>query len=418
MTLTIQEKDVHAYISSDELVLEDFREADAEVVGFVREQEDVDAAVHACLRIGARALRVTGATLDGALVERSFDELHEKLGTSVEEFASRVDEKADELLSDEDGQLATALRGWREEVEKLLDETFDEQSKKSAIAKLEQLLEKARAEQTKAVRCLLDPFDQESPLGQWRAAILETVRDRTDRIEQSLADLSKQLGIAEAVAEEHEHVAAKGFDFELVVLGQLEEITAALEDVPEHVGNVAGVTGKVGDIVVTIDPALTPGRSARYVVEAKDKPMAVKKALDELEAAMLNRDACAGLMVFASQAVSPACEPFQWYDHKALVVLDKTTLDRQALRLACLWARWTACRDEHEQSQQVDVMRVEALIDAARLSLKTAKTIKADHTKARHAIDEGGRHLDALVCDLNARLDEIATELEGAGEGR
>ena len=191
---TITAKDVHAYIAGDVLVLEDFREEDAEVVGYVREQEDLDAAVRSCLRIGARALRVAGATLDGALVERRFNELQEKLGVTVDEFASHVDEKADELLSEEDGQLATALREWREEVEKLLGETFDEDSRKSVIAKMDALLATARSEQTKAVRRLLDPHDEESPLGLWRAAILETVRERSDRIEHSLSELSSSWG--------------------------------------------------------------------------------------------------------------------------------------------------------------------------------------------------------------------------------
>ena len=113
-----------------------------------------------------------------------------------------------------------------------------------------------------------------------------------------------------------------------------------------------------------------------------------------------------------------ASEPFQWYDHKALVVLDEDTLDRQALRLACLWARWVACREDPERAELLDLKHVEALIAAARLSLKTASTIRADHTKARHAIDEGGHHLDALISDLNARLDEIAAELATAESDR
>jgi hypothetical protein len=61
--------------------------------------------------------------------------------------------------------------------------------------------------------------------------------------------------------------------------------------------------------------------------------MPLKRALDELDAAMRNRDATAGLMVFASQAACRISEPFQWFDHKALVVLDKEYLDVQAPRL-------------------------------------------------------------------------------------
>jgi hypothetical protein len=126
-------------------------------------------------------------------------------------------------------------------------------------------------------------------------------------------------------------------------VAELTAIVVAYEDVPEHVGNELGSDStKVGDIVVTLDPVHTPGRTVRYVIEAKDKSMTVKKGLDELEAAMRNRDADAGGMVFANQSECPVKQPFQWFDHKAFVVLDKDEPDESAFRLACLWARWTA----------------------------------------------------------------------------
>jgi hypothetical protein len=415
MTIQVPQKTAHAYISGDELVLEDFCEHDSDVVGFVREAEDIEVAVHRCLAMGARVLRLAGATLDGELVGHRFEEMTSELDRKIVDFAQRVDESAEGLLDDDKGKLALALRTWLEGVEATLDATFDENSKKSAIAKLEKVLEEARKEQVKSVKQLLDPDNEESPLCRWRSEIVKTVKEQGKSIEEALDDLREQLQVTDAKAEVFGLTAVKGFTFEQIVLAQLGPIVTPHEDVPAHVGDVIGSDGsKVGDIVVSINPAETPGRAGCYVVEAKDKAMTLKKALDELDAAMRNRNAEAGLMVFASQAACPVKEPFQWFDHKALVVLDKEELNTCALRLACLWARWTARREDADGSETIDTARVQALINAARLSLKTTTAIKGDHTKARTAIDQASGHLLGLVNDLNGTLDALEVEISTA----
>jgi hypothetical protein len=312
------------------------------------------------------------------------------------------------LLDDEEGKLALALRAWLEEVETSLDETFDENSKKSAIAKLETV----RKEQVRSVKQLLDPDNDESPLCRWRSEIVKTVKEEGRSIEEALDHLREQLQVADAKEEVFGQTAVKGFTFEQVVLAQLDPIATAHEDVPEHVGDAIGSDGsKVGDIVISVNSAETPGRAVRYVIEAKDKSMTLKKALDELDAAMRNRNAEAGLMVFASQAASPVKEPFQCFDHRALVVLDKETLDACALRLGCLWARWTARREDAEACDTIDAVKVQALIDTARLSLRAATAIKGDHTKARTAIEHASGHLVSLINDLKGTLDQLELEV-------
>ena len=126
---------------------------------------------------------------------------------------------------------------------------------------------------------------------------------------------------------------------------------------------------------------------------------------------MSNRDADAGVMVFAGSGSCPIEEPFQWFDHRALVVLDKDGLDAQALRLACLWARWTTCREGIEGADTIDATRVQSLIDSARRSLKTATTIKGSHTKAKTAIDQASGQLKGLVDELQDTLDALELEI-------
>jgi hypothetical protein len=412
MAIEVPQKIAHAYLEGDELVLEDFRESDPDVVVFVRNADEPEVAVHRCLTMGARVLRVAGATLDTELVEHRFEDMTSELDRSIDGFAKRVDQSAESLLDSEEGKLAVALQTWLDDVSTTLDATFDESSKKSAIAKLEKVLQSAREEQVAAVRRLLDPDNDESPLSRWRSEIVKTIASQGESIEDALDGLREQLAIKGAVAEVHDKTAVKGFDFEDVVLDKLMSIVAPQEDVPEHVGNEIGDDGtKVGDIVVTINPDETPGRAVRYVVEAKDRSLTLKRTLDELDAAMRNRNADAAVMVFAGQDVCPSKEPFQPFDHKAIVVLDREELDVYALRLACLWARWTARREEVDGLRAIDPARVQALINAARLSLKTATTIKADHTKARTAINHASTHLEAFVDDLKDTLDQLEREI-------
>ena len=398
-----------ARIAGDELLLDGFSERDPEVLAFVREADDAVLAVHRCLEMGARVLRLAGATLDTQLVEHRFAEMTASLERSVDELASRVDESARELLDEENGEFSGALKSWLTDVQTLLGATFDETSKRSAIAKLETVLEKARADQVTSVRRLLDPDNDESPLARWRTDIVREVRERGEAIETVLEELTTKLKLDDQRVDLMSLTAVKGFDYEDLVHEVVQRIVTPLQDVPSQVGNEAGSTGaKVGDIVVDVDPTLVRGRRPRYVVECKDRALSLKKALDELDVAIANRDADAGIMVFASADACPSPEVFQWFDRRAIVVLDKESLDPHALRLACLWARWLACREAAHDPETIDTARVAALVDEARRSLRTAAAIRGSHTRARKAVDEAGRHLDALVAEIEPTLDELA----------
>jgi hypothetical protein len=392
------------------LLLDGFVEQDAEVVAFLATADDLEQGVHGCLEMGARVLKLAGATLDTQLVERRFGEMTDSLERSVGDLADRVDGSARALLDEEEGELAGALKTWLDDVNGLLDATFDETSKRSVIAKLEAVLEKARTEQVSSVRRLLDPDNDESPLARWRTEIVREVRDRGEAIESVLTDLTTKLQLDEQRDDLMALTAIKGFDFEDLVFEALGPIVTPHQDVPSHVGNDAGSAGgKVGDIVVDLDPTAVRGRNARYVVECKDRSLSLKKALEELDAAIANRDSDAGLIVFSSEAACPGNDLFQAFGNRAVVVLDRVTPDPMPLRLACLWARWVACRETTEESDSVDTERVVSLVDDALKALKTASVIRGSHTRAKKAIDEAGRQLDALVGEAEVAMAELAS---------
>jgi hypothetical protein len=404
-----------ATLTDEGLLLDGFVERDPEVIAFLNTTDELEAGVHRCLEMGARVLKLAGASLDTQLVEHRFAEMTDSLERSVGELASKVDASARGLLDEENGELSGALKSWLADVNELLGATFDESSKRSVIAKLETVLEKARTEQVTSVRSLLDPDNGESPLARWRAEIVREVRDRGQAIETVLQELTTKLRLEDQKDDLMALTAIKGFDYEDIVFEVLQQIVAPLQDVPARVGNEAGSTGgKVGDMVVDIDPSSARGRSPRYVVECKDRAMPLKKALDELDKAIANRDADAGLIVFSSGDVSPAADVFQWFRNRAIVVLDRESLDATPLRLACLWARWVSCRETSDDPSSLDPERIAGLVDAGLKSLKTASAIRGSHTRAKKAVDEAGRHLDVLIGEAEATLGELAACVGGS----
>ena len=125
------------YLEGDALVLEDVRERDPDVLAFVTGADDLEGAIHRCMAMGARVLLTAGATLDSEPVEHRFSEMTSELDRRVLDVAERVDQSAKTLLDTEQSRLTLALHTWLEEVIQVLGTTFDENSKKSAIARLE-----------------------------------------------------------------------------------------------------------------------------------------------------------------------------------------------------------------------------------------------------------------------------------------
>lgn len=196
------------YIDGDDLFITDFRESDPEVLAVMRESEDLPTAVHRGLAIGARALRAAQVSVDSAVVERAFDEMRQVFRLSIDEFADEIATKADELLDGEDGTIPKTLGEFRDGVETLLDTTFDPNNKQSAVTKLETVLTDAGRAQVAAMRRLIDPDNEESRLGRYRAEIVKEIEKKGEAILEAFAELKTQLAVEEARAAAFEHTAA------------------------------------------------------------------------------------------------------------------------------------------------------------------------------------------------------------------
>ena len=147
------------------------------------------------------------------------------------------------------------------------------------------------------------------------------------------------------------------------------------------------------------------------VVEAKDKKLPLRKCLDELDRAMVNRDAAAGVVVFSSSEIAPTAVPFTYFANKAIAVLDPEDPDARVLEFAYLWLRWEARNALIAETSDIDVGRVEATMADARRALARSSTVRGCHTRAKKQIDLASGELDALVADIDTALAALRLEL-------
>src|SRR4051794_31086452 len=182
-----------ARIENDELVLKNFREHDQRVVALAKEAENIDMLVHDLLAIGGRAMSAAQTTTDVAIVEKAFDEMSTTFTRGLDDFGEELEKKTSELLDDEAGALPRSLGEFKKALEDLLGDTFDPNSKQSVIAAFEEVLRKSGLQQVKAVRSLIDPDNDESPLGRYRNEIVKSVEKEISKLHKAVEELKTQL---------------------------------------------------------------------------------------------------------------------------------------------------------------------------------------------------------------------------------
>jgi hypothetical protein len=391
-------------IDGADVVISNLRIADTDLLDLVQRAEDQAQAVTAATTLGARVVRMTQTTVDAAVVEARFADLEHRVEQGVTRAVNAIATTAERYLDPENG----ALKEMLDEVEKSIDETFDPTSKASVLAKFETLLTGGTVEIKKAVRDMVDPGNPESPMGRLRAEMSKEVTE----VRQAVEQLAAKLAVEQAGAEVLELTAIKGRQFEEMVLEATASFASLYGDEASAVGDVGGSGGRrSGDIVVTLNTSDTHGAGACCVIEVKDRRLSLNEALRELERAISNRDAGAGLIVFSNQEKAPITVPLQVFGSKAIVVLDKHEPDPRALQLALIHARCLTLRQLNVPTDTADLKAVLALVEEGKRKLANHAAIKRCHTAAQNQIASAAGQVDGLVDGLDRILAEIATRL-------
>jgi hypothetical protein len=238
---------------------------------------------------------------------------------------------------------------------------------------------------------------------------VDAVSSEVDRLLSALNERSSKL---EVVRRARERIAARGFGFEDELGATLETLFASHEDVLEATGTVKGVAEeKVGDFVLTVNPRDTGGHHRRVVFEAKDRPLSLAKALAELDAAMLNRSADVGVLVFARVAQAQTAlkgRSLRTYPgNRIVVVWEQETQGDLALEVAATLARALACTaapEDAKLNRRGLATRIERLINV----IERAETIRRGLRSAQRGLDDAGN----AYSEMSERAMELLLELQ------
>jgi hypothetical protein len=383
------------------------------VVALAREAANLDVLVHDLLAVGGRAMSAAQTTTDVVIVEKAFGEMTSTFTGELVRFGDELEKKTTELLDGDDGAQPRSFEQFKKQVEELLGDTFDPDSKQSVLALFEQVMRNVGVEQVKAIRALIDPDNEESPLTRYRGEIVKVVEKETGKVKDAVEELKTQFAVNDAKADVFELTTKKGFFFEDELEIALVRVCQPLGDVAERVGGTPGARGKKGDFKVTLNPDDVAGQEVCITVEAKNQRLTLRDTLKELDRCIANREAASAIAVFAKTEQCPGDEPFAYYGNRALVVFDPRERNDLALRLAVAWARWLARRHLAAGGDAVDLDRIGSLIDDARHALRTRSTIDRALTMSVNKIGEAKGHLATLVAAVEAAIAGIEGEIAG-----
>jgi len=241
---------------------------------------------------------------------------------------------------------------------------------------------------------------------------MDAVAAEVDRLLTAIDEKSANLNFIRAAREK---VSSRGLFYEEDLGPALDACFAPHEDVVEATGTVKGIAeDKVGDFVVTINPRDTAGGCRRIVFEAKDQRLSAGKALEELDAAMLNRGAQVGVMVFASAKQAPLLgKPLRVFPGNRLIVVRETGADGAAslaLDIAAQLARTLALAVERQDGKLNRRALAERLAQLVN-TVEQADGIARGIDTARRGLDAAEDAYNRMAEDALATLYELQDRL-------
>jgi hypothetical protein len=401
-------------VESDALVVEHLRLHDPALAAFVAERpaDDRPILVERALRIGLTALQDAGVSVNVDVVRREFESLLSQT-QAVNERASRtLEETLRQNFADGDGRLPRTLErflGDRGALQGFVNELFDPGKRDSAIGRMQELLGRYFDGDASRLATLLDPTRLNSPLHQFRTEIT----DGFNRLNERLTAMEAAAG---ARAIERSKSAAKGTDYEDQLELELGRIARGAGDLLDRTGTDVGtgLRSKKGDFVLTVDPALTSGIDLRIVLEAKDRPLSMRAARDELREARENRSAAIGIIVFTPAHAPSGIDPFTLVGTDVYCVFDPDAPQPALLEAAVRLARLLALASLRERDAEIDAVAVAGALRGIREAMDATRALKMKLTSISNATKDVWAGLESLNVNVLQKVQLAEQELRVA----
>ena len=384
-------------VERSEVIIKDLRIEDPEFYNYLvgLDEEARKSFVKRALHVGAVVLQMMDTTTRVDYVRGEFERMQREIDTELER-----------VFSDK-GLLLGAL-------DRFLGEDGE----------LKRELEAHFGEQGSVIYKILNPDDESTPLGKFRKQLqqeLDADREGTafHKLKNAMEDGFKEvliaLGAAEAAEEEREKGTAKGGDFENYVYETLDSMARDFEDTVEFVGDEGGPLGKVGDVLIRINPRDTGNVERNIVVEAKNRSITMsgkKSFLKELDRAKENRSAHYAIGAVHESKIPTACGCFRRYDGEKIICSVPVDEYPLALEIAYKVARTELKLSILREEVKLDPSQLKEKIMAIQGQLDTMRAVKSALTGAKGKIDDAKEDLKKMEASIREILVEILSMIK------
>jgi Uncharacterized protein conserved in bacteria (DUF2130) len=381
--------------------------------------EDPAKVVVDAIEIGARVLDREQAGANAEFVKTEFEKVSREVEVAFSDKARVVAEffgkKVDEVFHEENGHLS-----------KSLDRHFSDGSSAAVQHRVREVVAEVMTKSREDLVRQFSSADGTNPLAQFQKMVVHNMRQGAEQQDAALRSMHEKLAALELhiaklhaekekqseVAAEADRGTAKGRTFEEAVYEALDRISVNQGDDCDAVGDSKGTTRRTGDIVVALEACRGPARG-RIVFEAKTAKLTRPKALEELDRALVERNADYAVLVVPTEEKVPAKMQTlrEMNGDKLIVCFDPEDGSTLSLEVGYSLARARVMMARGE-GDGVDVAAVREAVERATGAMGEVQRVKQQLTGATTSIENARKIVDAMATQVRSQLAHIETLLE------
>ena len=273
-------------------------------------------------RVIADAIEIGARVLDREHAGAAVEVLKQDLEHASREVEHRLGQTSEAVVAELKTQLEQAFGPDSGHVTRVLERHFGSESTTAVQHQVRAAVAELLGESREKLFKQFSSADESNPLATFQRAAVAAIRQSSDQQHAHLREMNTRIAElqlevtklqaekakATEVAAEHERSTAKGRPYEEAVFEAIEAIATAQGDDCDGVGDLRGVGGRKGDVVVDLDGCSGRPRG-RIVFEAKNSKRSRNEALAELDEAMNQRAADYAVWVVPSEDKLPARAP-------------------------------------------------------------------------------------------------------------
>ena len=381
-------------------------------------------------RVVSDAIEIGARVLDREQAGASVEVLRQDLETASKEVEQRLGRTSEAVVTELNKQLEAAFGPESGHVTRVLARHFGAESSTAVQHQVRAAVAELLSESREKLFKQFSSADESNPLAAFQRAAVGAIKQSSELQHETLREMSGRVGALQLevqklqaekekaleVAAEHDRSTAKGRPYEEGVFEAVDAIARAQGDDCDAVGDLRGVGGRKGDVVVDLDGCAGRPRG-RIVFEAKNSRKSRKEALAELDEAMNQRAADYAVWVVPSEDKLPARAPAlrEIGGDKLFVVYDPEEGSRLALEVAYSLARARVVMAKGG-ADGLDATALRAEVERATVAMEDVRKIKSQLTSAVHQIEDARAVVDAMAERVRGHLGQIDAMVAAASE--